>query len=58
MVVGMDLIIAAAIDADHFTTQFLYLFGGAFIGFTIPEVLGANHGDANGLPLERKGFCG
>ena len=49
----MNLVIAAAVDADRFTTQFLYLFGRTLIGFTIPEVLRADHGDANGFSLKR-----
>ncbi len=58
MVVGMDLIITAAVDANDLATEFLHLLRCAFVGFTIPEVLSANHGDADGFPLKRQGFGG
>ena len=48
----MNLVIAAAIDADYFTPQFLYLFGRTLLGFTIPEVLRPDHGDADSFPLK------
>lgn len=54
----MYLIITTAVNADDFTAQLFHFLGGAFIGFTIPEMLGTDNGDADGFPLKRQGFCG
>ena len=49
VVVGMDLIVAPAIDADHRAAQRLDLLDGAVEGFPVPEMLGADDGDADRL---------
>ena len=52
VVVGMDLIVAPAIDADHGAAQRLDLLGGTIEGLAVPEMLGADHGDADRLAGE------
>ena len=50
-IIGMNLIIPAAIDANDFASQFLHFLCRAFKSFAIPEMLGAYDGNANGFSL-------
>ena len=52
MVVGMNLVVAPAIDADDGAAQRLDLLGRTIEGFAVPEMLGPHHGNADGLAGE------
>ena len=63
VVVGMDLVVAAAVSGDRGAAQALHLGNSALERLTIPEMLRADHRNTNRQTLQRQlshggGFVG